>query len=120
MSSAMFRANFPTLVPPNFCTIQVRGTPWLWALDTTAEGSRCPFAVPVTLILQGVREQPGRAGIGGLQVEGSNGAKRHRVTFFCGLTISACNSAKRCAKIASGQDAARGKGSVRLAGGLSA
>ena len=63
MSSAMFRANFPTLVPPNFCTTQER-LPLLFcgALETVEGAPSCPFAVSVALILQGVGAQAGRGG----------------------------------------------------------
>jgi hypothetical protein len=51
----MLRANFPTLVPPNFCTTQPRLLLFLRReLDVTAEASLCPSERSVVLILQGL------------------------------------------------------------------
>jgi hypothetical protein len=63
MSSAMFKANFPTLVPPNFCTTQERLTLSSWgALETIEGASRGPLAVPLELILHGSKSTARRVG----------------------------------------------------------
>jgi hypothetical protein len=99
MSSAMFRANFPTLVPPNFCTTQERWPlSFCGALENMEGALSCPLVVPVALILQRVRVQPdggGRRGIVVLQSEREDAGKH----FSRALTISADLAAKRDDKI---------------------